>query len=393
MPFVPHRPRRRFRPAIPGALLAASLAAAPALAAPPVPQACDQTDSGERLKCRFANIVAQQRATADMIVFMPEVPEIQKQGLMKQVERNDRAQGRTSPQNFKLLTKKPQVSCQVVEIVGDGMGDDDGICTGNENCAEVIGDGIGNDDGICRPRNGPNREVCVELCDEEAINSDPGNFDDDPVAGSLGRDLEEQLDDITAQYVEFNGMLEQEVQVRAAAQRLASNGDPCATVFAARVNTNVIAFLVGVAEGARMSADIAERLCDQSVFGTNTAAVCSIVEGIAGVARIVATALQFGDGAVDSDTIDATYACLQSLQVAVGGSNDALAGIQAQMSSFQQQINTVQQRLVGIEQLVNQVGGGVVQVQGQVEEVRVLVSTPLGQREGFTGSTSGSKSP
>lgn len=364
-------------------------------AQPPAPSVCDQQDSGERIRCRFGNIISQQRASAEMIAFMPSVPEKQKQALMKQVERNDRARGRTSAEEFKQLTKKSKTACQVLEIAGDNMGDDDGVCTGNEDCVEVMGDQIGNDDGICRPRNGRNREACVEICDEEAINSDPGNFDDDPTQPSLGKDVEEQLDDITDQYVELNQMLEQEAQVRSAAGILAGSGDSCATVIAARANVNTFAFLVGLAGGLRMGADIAERFCDQTAFGVNTAAVCSVIEGIAGAGQITATIFQFGDSSVDSDTADASFACLKSLSgdlgtlsgdlgtlssdvrgigSAVGDGNAALAAIQTRIDDLQLQLNGLRQMVDG--------------VRGQVAEVRQLLSTPQGQREGFPdGST------
>jgi hypothetical protein len=363
-------------------------------AQPPAPSVCDQQDSGERIRCRFGNIISQQRASAEMIAFMPSVPEKQKQALMKQVERNDRARGRTLAEEFKQLTKKSKTACQVLEIAGDNMGDDDGVCTGNEDCVEVMGDQIGDDDGICRPRNGRNREACVEICDEEAINSDPGNFDDDPTQPSLGKDVEEQLDDITDQYVELNQMLEQEAQLRSAAGILAGSGDPCATVIAARANVNTFAFLVGLAGGLRMGADIAERFCDQTAFGVNTAAVCSVIEGIAGAGQITATIFQFGDSSVDSDTADASFACLKSLSgdlgtlsadvgtlssdvrgigSAVGDGNAALAAIQTRIDDLQLQLNGLRQMVDG--------------VRGQVAEVRQLLSTPQGQREGFPGGS------
>lgn len=371
-------------PATALALLATIAFAAPLAAQPPpAPETCEQADSGERLKCKFGNIVAQQQAASDMITFMPNVPEVQKQGLRNQVQRNSRAQGRTQASEFKQLTKKSKTSCQVLEIAGDGVGDDDGVCEPNEDCVEVLGDQIGDDDGVCQPRNGRNRETCVEICDAEAIDSDPDNFDDDPTQDSLGHDQEEQLDDITQQYMELNEMLDQEAQLRAAASLLAGTGEPCAAVIAARANTNTFAFLVGLADGTRIGADIAERFCDQSVFGANTAAVCSVIEGIAGAAKVTATVFQFGDATVDSDTIDASYTCLKSLDTdlqtlgtdlqgvsdSVGDSNAALASLQAQVNGLQQQIN-------GLRQMVDQVQAG-------VTEVQRLVSTPLGQREGF----------
>lgn len=387
--------QRLFHPLSAAAMaLLSSLAFTSPLAAqpPPAPDACDQQDSGERIRCRFGNIVAQQQAASDLISLMPNVPENQREALRGQVERNGRAHGRTPASEFKQLTKKPATTCQILEIVGDGVGDDDGICKGGEDCVEVLGDQIGDDDGVCKPRNGRNREACVEICDAEAIAADPDNFDDDPEQDSVGRDVEEQLDGITGQYVELNRMLEQEAQLRAAASILSGTGEPCAAVVAARANVNTFAFIVGLADGTRMGADIAERFCDQTAFGVNTAAVCSVIEGIAGAAKVAATVFEFEDAAVDSDTIDESFACLkslstdvqglgtdlQSLSADVQGVGAAVGDSNAALTSLQIQIDGLRQQLGSLRQTVDL-------VQGEVTEVRRLVSTPLGQREGFPG--------
>lgn len=191
---------------------------------PPAPATCDQQDSGERIKCKFGNLIDQEQTTAGMISSMPEATEAQKRALMNKSVQTSRAHGRTSEEDFKQLTKKASPQCQIREIEGDGVGDDDGVCKGNEDCVEAMNDQIGNDDGICRPRNGKNREACVEICDAETINSDPDNFDDDPNQESLGQDVEAQLDEATEQYVEINEMLDEEMQLRAAASILAANG-------------------------------------------------------------------------------------------------------------------------------------------------------------------------
>jgi len=344
------------------ATLAALALSGVALAAPPTPQTCDDADSGTRIKCRFGNIVEQQKKTAEMIDLGANFPESQKEALRKQVERTSRARNRTSAEDYKQITKKPRPVCQVLEIDGDGVGDDDGVCKGNEDCVEVAGDQIGNDDGICRPLNGRNREACVEICDDEAINSDPDNFDDDPTQESLGADVEEHLDELTDQYVELNEMLEQDMQLRSAARVMSANGDPCAVVIAARQNANLVAFTVGFADGARMGADIAEAFCRQDAAGFNSSVACSVSEGIAGVARIIAGAMQFGDADISSNTLDASYACLQSLNTAVGESNSDLDAIQSQLNTLQQMVDSLQREL---------------------GEVKLLVTTPLGRREGF----------
>ena len=43
----------------------------PAAAQPPTPAMCDQQDTGERIKCKFGNIMDQQSAASDMLGDMP----------------------------------------------------------------------------------------------------------------------------------------------------------------------------------------------------------------------------------------------------------------------------------------------------------------------------------
>lgn len=385
---------RRF-PAIMLAIFAAASlwAVSPAQAQAPVRDICDQTDSGERIKCKFGNVIEQQRGTADMIQQMGMLPGNQVDALMKQVERAGKAQGRTGAMSFKQLTKKSEVDCQVQEVIGDGKGDDDGICTSGEDCAEVIGDQIGNDDGICKPQNGAKREMCVQICDSAAVNDNPGNFDDDPASNSADAEIEETLDDLTDQYEEINSMLaNQPLDVGVESVALAATG-ACANVHRARPNANTVAFIVGAAEGARVAADIAERFCDQSVFGANTSAVCAVIEGIAGAGRIVAVALQFEDGDITSNTIDSTYACLQETSDAtaaavdaVGDVSDDISAVDLRVAIVGQQVQNLDQRVVVLDQKVNLLAQNLEAVQLTLVEVIRLLNTPQGKRPGFNAS-------
>jgi hypothetical protein len=362
---MPFPSRNLYLPAPPATVLVLAAAFAlsgPADAAPPQRQQCDQQDSGARIKCKFGNIIEQQQASVEMISFMPGFPQSQKDALVEQVNRNRRAQGRSAEEDFKTLAKKAHPKCQVLEITGDGIGDDDGVCKGNEECVEVAGDQIGNDDGVCKPRNGKNRETCVEICDQEGLNSDPDNFDDDPNQDSQGRDVERHLDEVTNQYIELNEMLEEDLQVRAAARILTENGDPCAQVFAARHNINFVAFTLGFAETMQAGHNVLENFCRQDVLGNNVSAPCAVSAGIAGIARVTLAVLQFDDGNVNSDTIDGTYACLQSLNTSAGETNQSLDAIQTKLNTLEQMMNSLQ---------------------NEVAEVKTLVTTPLGRREGF----------
>lgn len=362
------------------------------VAAPPPRETCDQQDSGERIKCKFGNLVTQQESTAGKIASMPETTEAQKMALMNKADQTRSAHTRASEGDFKQLTKKADPQCQIREIEGDGVGDDDGICKGNEDCVEAMDDQIGNDDGICHPRNGKNREACVEICDAEGINSDPDNFDDDPDAESLGRDVETQLDAATEQYVEINEMLDQETQLRAAARILADNGDPCAAVIAARTNDVLVAALLTGDETLRGVADIFERICDQTVLGSNGSIACIVLETAAALASLANATFQSIENQIDSDTIDRSFACLKTVSLslgALGGSADTvhtkLDSLRVSAGENDAALDSIQLRLNGLEQQVRD-------VQQQLTDVKTLLNTPQGRREGFPDTAAGSTS-
>jgi hypothetical protein len=376
--FKPHRI------AVTGTALVLALVLAASTQAQPVREACDQADSGERIQCKFNNVVQQQQGVADMIGQLDEVPEIQKQAVMSEVGRASRAQGRANSMDFKLLTRKSDSTCQIKELIGDGKGDDDGLCTSGEDCEEVLGDQIGNDDGVCRPQQGANREVCVEICDLEAVGMNPENFDDDPTTNSRGRDLEESLDMLTDQFESVNEAMEQELYARAtAAQRAATAEGECGVLLARRPSSNLKAVLDGAQLGARAAADVAERFCDQTAFGANTAAVCAVIEGIAGAATIAAGVVDVSDGAVDSDTIDAIWACLQETSEATAEAVGSVSDVSEDLGEVGQQVNTIDNKVDTLDTKVNAIQQKLLMLQGQLADVLVLLNTPQGQRSDF----------
>ena len=379
--------------------------AAPVLAQPPVREVCDQTESGERIKCKFDNVLRQQRGVVEMIDQLQLVPPGQREAMTHEVDRAVRAHGRTSPMEFKQLTRKSEVTCEIKELLGDGQGDEDGLCTGGEDCEEVLGDQIGNDDGICRPRNGNNREVCVEICDFSAVNANPENFDDDPNADSRGRDLEETLDGLTDQYEGINLLMELEAESLgvSGASSLAA-GPPaslatgaCAVAHRQRTSSSVIAVLVGVREGLRLTADVSERFCDQAAFGFSGSSVCAVVEGLAGVANIVATAFEFGDDDITADTVDSVYACLQQTsEIAVtaaaavsivgtdlGAVNQLVAAVDQRVAFVDQKVVALDQNVHVLDEKVNGLTAQLEQARRTLAEIIILLQTPPGLRPEF----------
>ena len=100
------------------ALFACLALADTAGAVPPVPADCDAVvDSGERIQCKYGNIVEQQLETAAMLANLPDLPQSQQQALMNQANRAEIARSRASPIDFQQLTRKTESTCQVVELL------------------------------------------------------------------------------------------------------------------------------------------------------------------------------------------------------------------------------------------------------------------------------------
>lgn len=332
-------------------------------AAPPVPNICDPAtipDKGERLKCHFDNVAAQQTASAEMISQMPEIPANQKMALMNTAMRGKKAQDRATGKDYKQLAKKTAVQCQIAEITTDNKGDNDGICTAGEDCAEELGDGIGDEDGICKPMNGRNREVCVQICDAEGINENPDNFDD-TVSDTISDDLETQLVESTEQYAELNTELDSMMTANSVLQAAADSGD-CNAVLEARVSFEAGLIASQAAVTLRGVAGQFSTVCELDVAGFNGATACLVTETLAAIAEVVDDSLEYLTSAIDSDTMDATYSCLKDVNASVGESNDALNEIKLQLDQVNLRLDTMQQQL----DLANQ-----------------NLLTPQGQRDGF----------
>jgi hypothetical protein len=335
-----------------------------AVDAAPLPKKCDEADSGERIKCKFDNLLDQQQAAVNMLGENNSIPPSQREAMKNQVARSQRAQGRAAPEDFKQLTKRSKSECQVAEIFGDGVGDDDGICKGgNEDCVEVLGDGIGDDDGVCQRTGKPSeREVCAQICDAQAINENPNNFDDDPTTDSLGRDLEDQLNESTEQFAELNVTLENEMAMQASFRMSVANGDPCTAIFESRPSFEASLIASQLAVTLRGIAGQAQPVCQFDISGFNGAIACVITETIAAIAELVDDSMEFMDEEIDSDTIDASYACLGELNASVGETNDALTDIMNDLQDVKSDLDILQE---------------------QVAETNRLLLLPQGKRESF----------
>lgn len=329
-----------------------------AMTAPPTPGACNDSDLGERIKCKFGNVLSQQEETAGMLNQMSEIPDAQKTALENQKERNMRVLGRSDAADFKQLAKKKDPQCQVAEDP-NGNGDHDGICKGNEDCLEVIGDQIGDDVQPCRRTGNPHdREVCVQMCDAEAVASEPDNFDE----SGRGNDLEEELDQATEQYEVLNQMLGQVVAMKASLPLSLTGVTACSAALPGRTNDTVMWASLIAKLAMETIADVSDKFCNQDVLGNNAATACAVVVILKAAAVDTWEVLDEIDGNKDSDVIDTSFECLKELNTSVGDGNAAIDSIEAKVDDLGQQVMSLQQKL---------------------DEVMVLLLTPPGRRSGY----------
>jgi hypothetical protein len=314
------------------------------------------TDRGERLKCKFDALADEGKKTIEYLQ-QPPFSDIatpsQMAGLGRYKDQLDRAKGRLQAADFRSIARKKDARCQLVEKEGDG----DGICDPEkgEVCAEALGDGIGDEDGVCFPMHGKKREVCAQLCDDEAIAQTSENGDD-----NLSTELEGIYDDMTAHAQEVNGALP-EVATLLAAQTLESEEpQACPLDTGGATRTNFIVYLLAktAAVTSRGGADIAERLCDQQVM-MNCAACCAPAEVIAGSFAAAWTAIEIVESTVNSATLDAALTCVAGLKASADSNNAVL----------------------------DEIRKGLAELEAAQNETLRLLATPQGRRTPPTGTT------
>jgi hypothetical protein len=326
------------------------------------PNVCDQSDSGERMKCKFQNIIEQQNESADKLVDMGTIPKERTDKLKRQIGKTMATQGKTEAENFKQLTKKNNTQCDTVELLDhmQANGDGDGICENNETCEEDNSDQIGNNDGVCSPTKGKKREVCLQICDDEAIKGNPNNFDDAP--GSRGADFDEVLDDITSDYLELNESLNEQMTVQASLVSLDSTNSECSSVLSARPTKKQLDNSFMAAYIAENLSEQADNICGLDAAGFNAHVACIVTDAIFIVAKGIADTITSANDDVDSQTTDAIMRCVQALEASAGEQQDQLEAIESKMDVLDSKMNSTLQKL---------------------QESIDLLNTPQGQRNSF----------
>ncbi|MGR9074342.1 MAG: hypothetical protein ACU833_14880 [Gammaproteobacteria bacterium] len=329
---------------------------------------CSSEESGDRIKCRTENLMNQQGSIIENLsVFEPEDREFLMRGQMR--SQNATVRGKSS--EYRQMTKKPpdEVECAIAQCDPDAFPacdqnkvDDDPICDKGEECAEVIGDQIGDDDGVCKARgkgNGPNREVCVQLCDFQDVGLIDDNFDDEVVEVAAveaaagppprGTDIDEALVDITSQLSRVQNEMEQpEVRVAVA--------DPCLAMLRARPFSEnaLLAVHLAATTASQFDQTVAPAL-DQDALGWNGATGRVALGAANSTANALATNFELLDDFVTGTHVDNAYDCIQDVYTLVKANGNKLDLLLADMI-------IVKQRLV---------------------EIIMLLNTPTGQRPEF----------
>ncbi len=310
------------------------------------------TDKSERIKCKFDRMADEGKKMLEALEGVPDLfTPAQLHGIGKAKERMEREKGRLKPDDFKNLTKKRSANCQLVEYSGDG----DGVCDPKtEQCAEVIGDGIGDDNGICDPMKGKKREVCVQICDEEAILVDESAMDDNSVA-----ELEGMYDTLTGHAEEVAETIPETAALLHALSEVTTE-DPCELQTALqRYTHDAYKKARWAAVGSRAATDVAERFCDQAIwafFGSfSGSAVCAATEGVALAMNTWWGVINTNEATLDALTLDATIACASQ---AASGAN--------QTGTLIQNVQTALDNALA-----------------QSAEILRLIRTPPGQREDY----------
>jgi hypothetical protein len=285
---------------------------------------------GERMKCKF-DALSNEGSTLLEKLNGPPFAGVQTpaslDGLQRSKDRLEKEKGRLQADDFRLLTKKKETSCQILEAVYE-----DGVCGPGEDCAEVIGDGIGNDDGICKPKNGKKREVCVQICDDEASLQDETNIDDD-----LSIELEGIFDEMRGHTKEMNDSLQEVSTLMTRLEVSEDPDDPCPLDTGGLSRTSSLLYLAArtAAVSSRGGADIAERLCDQQVI-MNCAACCAPGEVIAGALEAAWTAIEITESTINSSTIDTALSCVAKLKRSASDNTAQLVKIENDLKIMEQ---------------------------------------------------------
>jgi hypothetical protein len=128
-------------------------------------------------------------------------------------------------------------------------------------------------------------------------------------------------------------------------QSASASGSACTAVMDARTSFTAGLIASQAAVTLRGVAGQFGVVCQQDAAGFNSSVACIVTETLAAIAEVVDDSLEYVSNNIDSDTMDATYACVQTVNTSVGENNDALDEIKLELSNVNQRLDSMQQQL------------------------------------------------
>lgn len=332
----------------------------------PLPDSCENLDRSQfddrgdwinaRIDCRHQNI------NSKLWDLVEDVENNSPAGLFSDEQlthfRNER--GRVEKERhktfeaggFKGIAKRQDAICQIVEIDDDGKGNNDGICEPGEDCAEVLDDGIGDDDGICKPTKGKKKEVCIQLCDQDAASAIDDNFDEETLYSTEANlaGVESLIETSRVQVSRMNSAM-----IEMSLMQAGLGEGSCANLLypenipagGERRSYEVMQATLGAANAADWAHAACDSGAEQTVFGANAAAVCTVLAVAAGIVDVIYDAFELQDDTITSERLDAAIVCLEQLDKKSSDTLEKLDGVQEKLDQIVDLLNTPQGRRPG----------------------------------------------
>jgi hypothetical protein len=312
--------------------------------------------------------------------------------LKRAMERGKNAHARSDGDDFRRLTKKKgkkkNEDCQFyAEIIGDDVGNDDGKCTGQEDCLELVADGVGDDDGVC--------DDALEVCECE----------DEYDQAGMGVEIEDSLDDTLDALDELDAELDRQSARMAASDYTASSStvltqaDYSALVSSTRTDNVLAAVAQSVVLFMETNYVLVEHVCAQDFGGFNVELACIPAHMYFQVAKIVYDAFAFHDGQIDSAEIQGAYLRagdvwdrLGVVQGSVGSDptedpttlHGKVDGITGSVGSVGEGVGELDKKVILMQQQLGTMDGKIDALEKKLEAIEALLLSPQGQRPGFS---------
>jgi hypothetical protein len=370
-----------------------------AYAAPPMHRDCNSDfpsdQFNDRLDCKTENVNEALYRYIDAAIELdtvgqslgrsPIFSESQVQSMMAGRERAQNAKGRAhDAELFRGSVKKQkrvEDDCYIKEIIGDMGGPHGGNdiqpCEAGENCEEVIGDGIGDDDGICE-MHGPHREVCTQVC-QQPVQDDEDNYDP-----NIAADTEQDLDEVETVINDATTAIDEATAKMRAAYASRPPGfdaTDCDQYLYGRFPGPAVLQATQIAKNITGAAfNGCSVTCNQDAFGWNCEAACLGLAIIDGIANGINDGFSVADNKNSSEQADHMARCTTQLHTEVGSISTAVNGNQASLDEVTLRLAEVSAKLDSLTEQLNTLASVMA---GRFDSVDNQLCTPQGQRACF----------